>query len=276
MTKTYIASEKSDALILQLLSFDLNYQEATIYVYLLENGANSVWDISQTLKLPRTNIYRCIATLVERGFVIETIVAKTKKYYAQGIEAIEKYINDYEHNLKTIKNKVSDVNDIIFQIRNQETTSYKVFHYQGVEGLKQVNWNSTKAHEELRIIEIQTLTQTTEKDFAENIRKIFADKGTKIKQLTNKTSFKDYTAQKKLVENTQIKHIPPTILDIKAEIQIYNNVVCMYEYKDNNIFIVEIVNDTFSQMYKQIFDSFWSQAILLTNVSPFGEAKILN
>jgi hypothetical protein len=93
-----------------------------------------------------------------------------------------------------------------------------------------------------------------------------------FRQLTNRTEFQDYTRVKEHVKQWRLRHLPKSILDIKIETQIYNDVVCMYDYVESEVFITEIYNQKLADMYKQMFDFYWQNAIPMKIISPYGAA----
>jgi len=105
------------------------------------------------------------------------------------------------------------------------------------------------------------------------MRREFAKLPIQFRQLTNRTHFEDYTKVTGHIKQWSPIYISKKILDIKVEIQTYNNVVCMYDYKDSDIFIIEIYHDLLANMFRQMFDSFWTQATPMKIISPFGATE---
>lgn len=94
---------------------------------------------------------------------------------------------------------------------------------------------------------------------AENLRKEFVKRGTKIKEITNK-AYHDYTSVKEFHEKCMdIRYINPSILTIDPEILIYNDIVAFYSY-DKNVYAVEIKNEKFAKSQMDIFEVLWKKA----------------
>lgn len=152
----------------------------------------------------------------------------------------------------------------------------KVLYYTGIEGLEQITWNSTRAKDTLRIYEIgQDMTAFLDPTFSEKIRQELLENQVFTKQLTNKKNILPYTKIGELVKNFwEVRHIDSRELEMQFEGLIYNNVFCLYNFREKDQFCVEIYNEKLAQMQKQLFDFIWAKAKKLTILNDFGEAKL--
>jgi hypothetical protein len=141
------------------------------------------------------------------------------------------------------------------------TNNSKLTTYEGIEGVKQVSLNSLKAKDNLYICEMSyaSLNDIFSQKKAEDIRKQFLEKKTKIQEITNQV-YHDYTDIKEFHEKCmEIRYIDPNKLNIKTEFMIYNDIVTFYSYK-KDYFAVEIKNHQFAQTQLELFKLIWNQA----------------
>ncbi len=156
-----------------------------------------------------------------------------------------------------IKNILPDLlNDLPFFIPNDSKT--KVINYKGQEGLEQVTLNSTKAKGEILLFEIENMSSFLNYGFCEDVRKTFVKNKIHIRELTNQSIQESWTKIEEFVNDYwTCRYIDPNILKMNIEVLIYNDVVAFYNYKDGDIFCVEIYNQKLADMQKQIFDFMW-------------------
>jgi len=273
--KEQLSSTNLDNLFEYLRLFNFSYDESKVYKYLLEKGKTTAWTMSTELNEPRTNIYRTLEKLNDKGFVIISTDGKTnaKRFEAVTTTVFQTQLLKKKQELDLIEDHYEDLMKIVSQFSLRNQSNYEAKHYKGIEGYKQVTWNSTKAKSTFRIFEIDLLHSIVDKKFAESMRREFAKLPIQFRQLTNRTHFEDYTKVTGHIKQWSPRYISKKILDIKVEIQTYNNVVCMYDYKDSDIFIIEIYHDLLANMFRQMFDSFWTQATPMKIISPFGATE---
>lgn len=136
----------------------------------------------------------------------------------------------------------------------------EIIEYRGSEGLLQITLNSLKAKDGIYIYEISSMNEFIKEEIAEEIRREFVKRKIKIKQLTNHAFLEPWTKVDELIEKYQnIRYIDPKKFEIKTEILIYNDVVAIYDFRDETLG-VEIYNSKLAEMHKQIFEFIWSLA----------------
>ena len=269
-------SEELDNIENQLRQFGLSSIEVTLYLQLLEKGKDTPLELSRKLKIARTKIYRTLEKLIEKGLVIERVEGHGKKFEASSPQRLLDVVNQKEKDLLLLK---SSAPTIVGQLNNLITissTESKILHYRGLEGLKQVTWNSTKVKDIFRIYEFgPSMNNFLDFDFAEKVRRKYAqNESAEFRQLTNHEVIEESTKVKEHIQQWKPRFIDKSELDIKFEVQIYNDVYCMYEYTKDDVFIVEIYNQQLADFQKQVFDLIWGRAEEMKKVGEFGRAEI--
>lgn len=137
----------------------------------------------------------------------------------------------------------------------------RVVNYSGIDGLKQVTVNSLKAKGELLLFEIENMGSFLNVGLSEEVRKGFIKNKIHVKELMNQSNQPAWTNVEEFVTKFwDCRYIDPSILKMDVELLIYNDVVAIYNYKDKNIFCVEIYNQKLANMQRQIFNFMWHYA----------------
>lgn len=180
-------SDYADNLIKSLQMYDLSSDESKMYLHLLRNGRMSVLQISKNLKIARTKIYRLIDKLASKGMIIERVEGYGRKFEAAPYEKLRDILETKESEVEMLQVSAPQLFNQLAALQMRADEELKVLHYQGVEGLKQVTWNSTKVQDPVfRIYEVGLMHDLVDKGFAEKCRKEYAKfPERKFRQLTN-------------------------------------------------------------------------------------------
>jgi Fe2+ or Zn2+ uptake regulation protein len=267
-------SDQTDNYTHLLTPFGLDSIEAKIYLLLAQKGVLSALQISRELHIARTRVYRILDKLHEKKLVTIHLDDRGQKFGASAYQELELLVAEKEHEAHMLRKKMPLIFDQLAALWGKESARSKVLYYRGVEGLKQVTWNSLRAKDTLRIYEIANMTAFLDADFSEKIRTEFAERHIKVKQLTNLKHIKPYTYIPEHVALWQVRYIVPKALEMKFECMIYNDVFTMYNYQGTDQFCVEIYNPHLSHMQRQLFDYVWASAVPMKILNKWGEAGI--
>jgi sugar-specific transcriptional regulator TrmB len=244
-----------------LSNFGLKPEEVEIYIFLLKNGEQTVLEVARNVTSSRTKVYRILEDLDKQGFVTIVMSDRGKRFKANSPEKLDLIISAKEEEIQKLKKSKEElIKQLPFFIPKSDKKS-KVLYYEGKEGLRQITWNSLKADGELRIFEIgQTMDSFTTEEFAEKVREEFMIRKVYIYQLTNFEKIEPYTNLQQFADNWwEVRYIDPKELSLNFEMVIYNDVLAMYTYRDNEAFGIEIQNSDLVRMQVQIFDFLWSK-----------------
>ncbi len=272
-----LMSEQADRLLSLLLPYGLSADEASLYLNLWENGSSSALILSRRLDLARTKAYRILDKLEKLGLVIVRLHERGKRFEAANPKQLAVITEDREQEVKKLKSNFPILEEQLGKLAFRGGEKSKVLYYEGIEGLKQVTWNSLKAKGELLTLEIKDLDAFFDHETAENLRERFVERQVKIRTLTNMTYISKWTdvSQAAVKEYWEIRHIPKEQMKIKFEILIYNDVYTMYRYLGKEIFCVEIYNRELAEMQRQLFEYMWLKARKFKVLNDRGEAKLL-
>ena len=261
----------------QLERYGLTGNEALVYVHLLKVGSQvSVLQIARALKLGRTPVYNALDRLEDKGLVTKQLADNGYNYVAAAPDNLGKYWEEKKARLERLGGHLPGLVAALEATAAPAGYKSQVNYFSGRAGLEQITYNSLKAEKDLYIYEINSdMTAFVKPETAEKFREIWVERGTTIRQLTNRTSFEDFTEVEKLVADFwDIRYIDPEVLKIDFETLIYNDVVALYSYVRGEVFGVEIRNPALAKMQKQIFRAMQNLATPLKITSPKGAASL--
>lgn len=268
-------SDQTDSLLPLITTYGLSHEEGRVYLLLLRSGFLTALAISRQLQMGRTKVYRILDTLKEKQLVEFKLDDRGMQFgacapqaFAQLVQQQESAVQNLRANLPTLLTQMEATAAIA-------ASGSKVLYYQGVEGLKQVSYNITRAKDKLRVFEMDHLSDFLSFEFAENVRQRLVEHKVSTYDLTNKKSFAGFTDIEPLIKlYSHFRYIDPKQLAINFEVLIYNDVYATYTYKDKDIFCVEIYNQHLADMQKQLFDYIWAKAVPMEFTDAQGAARV--
>jgi sugar-specific transcriptional regulator TrmB len=243
----------------QLLQFDLDEVEVQIYLALLENGPKNPLDLSRETSINRTKIYRYLDRLKRKRLVEESDLGRGLMLKAASPDTLQLLVAETEQKLKSQKELLPEILKEIAVLPQNAPSLFDIKHYHGDEGLKQMLWNHLAAKKELYIFGYQYRNDIVGKSFAETVRSEQVNRKIVVKEIENETDQGNYwyTDVPNWGLYYQSRYIPPQILRIRQYQAIFNNTISIMNWTDNNKVGIEITNESFANMYKQIFNKFW-------------------
>ncbi len=254
-------AKKADEISNYIEGYGVSKAAANVYLSLFESGPVGIMELCRNLDLGRNVVYRLLDELEQK-----TLVSTIKKsfgsiYSARGTEAFEAIIATKEAEVATLKSTLPEIAHQLQQVSSNNTQS--IIHYGGVDGLKQVNWNLTKASGEYRVFEQMHLHEYLDKSFSKNMRRRYVEKGLVSYDLTNRSRVNNYfddVDSDYWQTKAHYRHIEKQVLTIEHEMFIYDDTVTLLDYDKNKPEAIEIRNKRLALMQKQFFDALWAQA----------------
>jgi sugar-specific transcriptional regulator TrmB len=233
------------------------------YLALLKLGPTSALQVSKFTDISRTQIYRHLEQLQGHGLVSTEQLSYGTLFRALPLENIEGSIAAREAETAYVKNSLSDMAEGLRALTGANGPKSTTMHYYGLGGLKQVNWNLTKADKEYKVFEAAHLSQHFDKDgkaFARRCRERFIERQLTSYDLTNATSVTIAEMEPFEPSRAFIRHIDPEILKINFEMYLYNDTVTLIDYSPEELQATEIHHPALKAMMTQLFDSMWQIA----------------
>ena len=231
-----------------------------VYIELLKLGPASALQLSKATGISRQQIYRHLEQLGAQGLVSSEQLSYGTLFRALPIENIEGLIANREAETATVKHNLKAMSQALEAIAGSSQPHASTYHYYGLGGLKQVNWNLTKASKEFRVFETKHLSEHFDKAFARRCREQYIERQLTTYDLTNDTAVAAKDLEPFEPSRTQCRHIDPEILTINFEIYIYDDVVTLIDYSPKEAHATEIHHPALSAMMHQLFDAIWNIA----------------
>lgn len=272
-------SEKVDTTISLLTQFGVTEPEAKIYLEILSGRGDTALIISRNIKIARTKVYRLLDNLISCGLIITKIGERGSKFVAIEPGQLSLLLSDREHELEKLRQTLPLLQSQLTEITNKPETSKapQVLYYHGIEGLKQVTYNSLKAKGELLSYELETMNSFLSHGWAEDFRKKFVANKIHIRTMVNSTKMAGWTDVTEMVKKYwEMRHVSPVGKPFQFEILIYNDVYSMYRYTGEDIFCVEIHSAELADMQRQLFEIIWSNAKKFKVLDDHGSAELLS
>lgn len=241
-----------------LKQLGLEREQALVYLFLLQNGPNTVLAISRGLKTGRTKLYPLLEELAEKQLIHVHERHYGTSYEAQPPEVLDFLVHEHERKAEALRSSLPAALNILKNISQESPTHTKTVEYRGVDGLKQMNFNLSKASSEFRVFELAGLDKHLGGHFAQKMRERYQERNIKSFDLTNNPNRPDEPGLES--PNAKFQYVNPEIFKIEFETYIYDNVVGLLNYENEDIFGVEIYSEKLARQQTQLFNLIWNQA----------------
>jgi DNA-binding MarR family transcriptional regulator len=243
---------------LQLLG--LNKDEAAIFLC-LSTGPKNQLGISRETGIARSNVYRIVDKLAEKGLVHGVTTFADKQLISARPENLEQLVVKQEELAESQRNGFIQVLPLLASLENRDD-SFAVETYAGIGGLKQMLWNELGSSGEILCFSCGSLNSATGSWWAEKFRAEIISRGIKQRGLENAVSNHITTSlHGAYSDHYQIRFISEVILTIKPEITIHDDTISIYNsWTDDNQLGTEIKNPYLAAFMRQMFEHYWQLA----------------
>lgn len=247
-----------------LTKLGLTNEESLIFMTLMSKGQITILTLSRLTGINRTKIYRLVELLINKGLTNE-IIDENKRYLKSvDLNKLELLVKQEEEKVKYLRDIFPQLGSFMPEISSLSHPTTKVVFYRGIEGVRQQGWNTLQAKGEIVGFTYRVYAEIVGQKFADlwaeemTIRKLY------FREILSDEYFKSNSSQSKFKGITKHKspffktrYIPSKILKINHQMDIYNNVVSIYNWYEGEVFGIEIYNEKVATMQKQLFEIVW-------------------
>lgn len=233
-------------------------EAATVYYELVKHGHSSALQLAKATAISRTQVYRHLEILQQHGLASAEQLSYGTLYRALPFENIEGLLADREAETAAIRRNLGAMIQAVQALAGTSGSEATIRHYYGTSGIKQVNWNLTKADKEYRVFEAAHLSQHLDKAFARRCRERYMERNLTSYDLTNASQVTSKEIEPFDPDRTFMRSIDPSILTINFEVYIYDNIVTLLDYSTDKPHAVEINHPALFAMMRQIYDAMWA------------------
>lgn len=253
-----------DGIIKFLSNLGLDVDQSKIYLTLLDYPGITILQLSRESRISRTNVYRLVDDLKSIGLVEEIQRDSKKLLYPVGTHKLELIVKEQESKSEFLRKILPELTSLITSSESITQPGTKIQVYKGVEGIKQMVWNTLRTNKECVGFTFRSLKEIVGENFEKEWREEYIKRKLIFRDLVSDSYLAslagDNTALEEFKSHFRTRYIPKTVLDINHQVDIYNDVVAFYLWYDTEIFGVEIYNRRISDMQKQLFELAWEKA----------------
>lgn len=253
-----------DAIRLYLAKLDLEPEIADIYLALHAYGPQSISQLSRHAGIERTRVYRLLEDMKKTALVEVQVHDKRSIIKAAHIGNLQALLSRREQELRTLQDELREI-ERGFMPNSISSDLTKVHFFQGEEGTRQMFWNQTRATTDTACILYENMQGKTGKTFFERWVRRCNERGLKFRGLigahfiaTQQQWYGQH--QNERLEHWESRYIDPAILPITHSVVTYDNVVAYYNWKEGEIFGIEMHNQEIAESQRKVFDLLWAQA----------------
>lgn len=267
-----MSSKVQPHLMKTLISLGLDQEMAYLYLTLMPIGKANLSDISRKVGYGRTKTRRLLNDLVELNLVGVDENQTGNVYSTKSYSNLQNLLEKKEAELRSNKKNLTELRELF---EEEGEKGNKITRYYGIDGLKQVVWNSTKAKNVLKVFELSRLNMFLDYGFSEEVRLEYLKNQVYSKDLTNERFIQGWTNVEEYAEKySEYRFLDPEELEINFEIYIYNNTVTLLEYRNEEIFCMEIESAPLKMMMNQMFDYIWERSPAHKKTGKKGEMSV--
>lgn len=246
-----------------LCELGLTNDQATTYLTLLE-GPFSHLEIARCTGINRTKVYRIVEDLEKYGLASKKTDDRGTFVVASNPSSLEGYQASHEKEVSYQRSIISELVPDLMKQCQKTTQELAVQTYDGVEGVKQMQWNELKAKGELLVfgnVRIEDLVNGDQK-WAKKFRELVSQEGYGIREIVNTSDTAQPPASNKDYLKLYNSHtVAAKNLPVETPFVIYNNTVAIYQLNDDRRIGVEIINARFAETMRRIFEHYWSISV---------------
>lgn len=241
----------------------LSSEIADIYLALHAHGKQTISELARNSGVERTRIYRLMDELKNSGLVEIETHYKRSIFAAAPIANLQILLTQKEQELHELRGELHGLQDM-FLAHSLNSPATKVQAYHGTEGLKQMLWNQTRGRGENLSILYENMQSRVGLVFferwvkatdAQNLksRSIISDNFVRMQQ----DWYKKHS--NKRMSSWQGRYIPDGVFPITHSTVIYNDITAYFNWRDGEVFGIEIYNAEIASAQRQLFEMLWAQ-----------------
>lgn len=253
-----------DQSVIEFLSkLDVNSEGAKVYLALLGKPGQTAQVIAQKTSIPKTTVYRRIEELKKLSLVEEQIDEYKKVFTSTSVDLLNLLVIKKEKEIQELRAQLPNITQLLHGQFHNFDPETKVLFYRGRDGIQQMLWNDLQAKTEVVGYTYRDITNFVGKNFTDTWNEEFKKNGHEARDVYSDEYIKSKFESDKPEEvgwfDWQSRYIPPEILDIQHQMDVYNNVVGIYNWSGDDIFGVEIYNEKVAKLQRQIFEAMWQR-----------------
>jgi sugar-specific transcriptional regulator TrmB len=245
------------------LKLGLEPQIADLYLTLHAYGPQTISELSRNAKVERTRIYRLIDKLMASNLIEVESHYKRGILKAAPIANLHILINQKEQELQSLQDELELIEQVLAR-NSLSSPATRVQFYRGPEGIRQIRWNQLRAKTECVGYSHRIVDEGAGQTFMHRWVEEFEQRGLRKKVLLNDEFVQSWRHRKppgRRIKGVEYNYIAPSIFKIANVCDIYNDVTAYLQWKDGEVFGIEIYNQEIADAQRQFFALLWPQSV---------------
>jgi sugar-specific transcriptional regulator TrmB len=242
----------------------LEPEVADLYFALYLRGPQTISELARASGVERTRIYRLMEHLRNSGLVEVEVRYKSSLFRAAPISNVRLLVSRKEQELKGLQVELPVV-EAALERNSLVSPATRVQFYHGPDGVKQMFWNQTKANSEVLSILYENMQIRTQSVFFERWVRRCNERGMELRSIIGDAFVKSQHSwyavhDNERLEKWQARYVPESLFTITHGLLLYDDVVGYLNWKDEEVFGVEIHNPDIARSQRRFFELLWDQA----------------
>lgn len=240
----------------------LEPEVAELYLALHAYGPQTISELARNSGVERTRIYRLIDAIQETNLIEIETHYKRSIFKAASISNLQILLSKKEEELRNLQEELESINRSLTPNSISSPTT-RVHFYRGMDGLKQMFWNQTKSEGENLSILFENMQGRTKSAFFERWVRKCNERQMKFRGIIGDNfiaSQQNWYAdrQNERLEHWDSRYIPASIFQITHSMIIHGEVVAYYNWRDGEIFGIELYNQEIADAQRKFFEMLWA------------------
>jgi len=266
----------TEAIRTYLAKLGLDPEIADMYLALHAHGPQSISSLSRNSGVERTRIYRLLDAMKDAGIIEIDVHDKRSIVRAAHIGNLQTLLSRREQELRTLQDELREI-ERGFSHTSISSELTKVHFYQGEAGNKQMFWNQTRATTEGLCILYENMQGRTNSAYFERWVRKCNERNLHFRGIIGQhfieTQQQWYAAHSnERLEHWESRYIDPQIFPVTHSVITYDDVVAYYNWKDGEIFGIEVINQEIADAQRNIFEMLWKQAVPVDDLKGLATA----
>lgn len=240
----------------------LSSEIADIYLALLAYGPQTISDASRHSGVERTRLYRLMDELTASNLIeVETRYKRTI-LHAAPITNLQILLTKKEQDLRELREELHGINQQIAENTLASPTT-RVQAYHGKENLKQMFWNQTRAKSESVSILHENMQRYTNVTFFDRWARTCNERNLAFRSIvgdsfveSQKTWYQEHANER--LKEWSGRYVPEGVFPVTHSTVVYDDVTSYYNWKDGEVFGIEIYNAQIADAQRQFFNMLWT------------------
>lgn len=244
-------------IVAQLEVLGLTKDETALFVQLLSGPKNQL-ELSRITGIVRSNVYRIIDGMADKGLVCEIANDKGRVLISAQPDALELLVLEQEALASTRRTSLTQLVPMLGQLSATDD-SFSIKTYRGKGGMKQMLWNELSAQTEVLLFSGDILDLATGHYWAEKYRLEVIKRGLRMRSIENPDPISVLSEHDQYTQFYRRRFVSRDVLNIQFELSIRDDTIAVYNSLADDTYLgTEIANPFLAAFMRQIFEHYWS------------------